>query len=122
MAKKKTAGAKFENARISLKSSRIICNEIRGKPVGRAKKLLEDLVNEKRSLGGKYYTNTAKKILEILINAEANAKAKNMNGERLFIKLAKADKGRTFVRPRSRSGRRGERAKMTHVEILLEER
>jgi len=122
MAKKKTATARFENARISLKSSKIVCKEIKGKKVSRAKQLLEGLISEKHSLDGKYYTNTAKKLLEVLKNAEANAKAKNMNEERLFVSLAKTDKGRTFVRPRSRSGRRGEQAKMSHLEIVLEER
>jgi len=122
MAKKKTAVAKFENARISLKSSKIVCREIKGKKVERAKRMLADLVAGKHSLDGKYYTNTAKKILEVLINAESNAKVKAMDEDRLFINIAKADKGRTFIRPRSRSGRRGERAKMTNLEIILEER
>lgn len=122
MAAKKLAVAKFENARISLKSSKIVCREMKGKKVERAKRMLEGLISEKHSLRGKYYTKTAKKILEVLKNAEANARIKAMNEERLFISSAKADKGRTFVRPRSRSGRRGERAKMTHLEIIVEER
>jgi ribosomal protein L22 len=122
MAKKKTAIAKFENARISLKSSKIVCREIKGKKVERAKRILEGLIAGKHSLGGKYYTKTAKKILEVLINAESNAKVKAMDEGRLFINITKADKGRTFIRPRSRSGRRGERAKMTNLEIILEER
>jgi ribosomal protein L22 len=122
MAKKKTGSAKSENARISLKSSRILCRELKGKKVSKAKAQLQGMVDGKRDLKGKYYTNTAKKILEVLINAEANAKAKAMNEERLFIGVIKSDKGRTYTRPRSRSGRRGERAKMTHLEIILEER
>lgn len=119
---KKKGTAKFENARISLKSSKILCNELKGKRVDKAKAMLQGLVDGKRSLSGKYYTNTSKKILEVLKNAEANAKMKAMNEERLFISSIKADKGRTFIRPRSRSGRRGERAKMTHLEIILEEK
>lgn len=122
MKEKKIAIAKVENARISLKSSKILCKEIKGKKIQRAKAILDGLVTGKHSLNRKYYTNTAKKILEVLINAEANAKAKLMNEERLFVSVAKSNKGRTFVRPRSRSGRRGERAKMTHLEIILEER
>jgi ribosomal protein L22 len=122
MVKKKTGSAKFENARISLKSSRIICKALQGKKADKAKAMLQGMVDGKRSLNGKYYTNASKKILEVLKNAEANAKAKMMNEESLFVILVKADKGRTFVRPRSRSGRRGEKAKMTHLEIILEER
>jgi ribosomal protein L22 len=122
MATKKLATAKFENARVSLKSSKILCKGIKSKKVVRAKAMLEGMISGKHSLGRKYYTNTAKKILEVLKNAEANGKAKGMDEERLFVSVAKAGKGRTFSRPRSRSGRRGEQAKMTHLEIILEER
>jgi len=128
MAKKKTkttkttASARVENARVSLKSSKILCKEIKGKKVERAKALLEGLISEKHSLGGKYYTKTANKLLEVLKSAEANARVKMMDETKLFVMSAKCDKGRTFMRPRSRMGRRGERAKMTHLEIIVEER
>ncbi len=122
MVKKKLASAKSENARVSLKNSKILCKEIKGKKVKRAKAILEGLIAGKHSLNGKYYTKTAKKILELLNSAEANAKTKEMDEERLFVALVKADKGRTFIRPRSKMGRRGERAKMTHLQIILEER
>ncbi len=120
--KTKKASACVKDARISLKSSKILCKEIRGKKVEKVKALLEDLVSEKRSLGGKHYTNTTKKFLEVLKSAEANARAKMMDESRLFVISAKADKGRTFVRPRSSMARRGQRAKMTHLEIILGER
>ena len=119
---KKLGTAKSENARISLKSSKIVCKAIKSKRVSKAKAQLQGMADGKRSLDGKYYTNTVKKILEVVINAEANAKAKDMDADRLFVSMIKADKGRTYVRPRSRSGRRGERAKMTHLEVVLEER
>ena len=119
---KKTASARVEDARVSLKSSKILCKEIRGKKVKKTRILLEGLVSEKHSLGGKYYTKTAKKFLEVLKNAEANAKVREMDETKLFVISAKADKGRTFIRPRSRMGRRGERAKMTHLEIILGEK
>ncbi len=121
-ASKKRASAKAIDARISLKSSRIICNKLRETRVSKSKKLLEGMIAEKRSLNKKYYTKTVKKILELLVNAEANAASKGLDKERLFIYMIKADKGRTFNRPRSKMGRRGERAKMSHIEIVLGEK
>jgi ribosomal protein L22 len=118
----KTATAKLKDARVSLKKSKLLFKVIRGKRVDKSKALLEGLISQKRSLAGKYYTNTAKKILELLINAEASAKAKTMDESRLSVIYAKASKGRTFMRPRSRMGRRGEVAKMSHLEIILGER
>ena len=61
-----TASARVEDARVSLKSSGILCKEIRGKKVERVKAMLEGLVAEKHSLRGKYYTKTAKKFLEVV--------------------------------------------------------
>lgn len=120
--KKTVASACVKDARISLKSSKILCKEIKGKKVERAKALLEGLVSEKHSLRGKYYTKTAKKFLEVLKSAEANARVKMMDEAKLFVISARRDKGRTFMRPRSRMGRRGERAKMTHLEIIVGEK
>jgi len=99
---KKTASACVKDARVSLKSSKILCKEIKGKKVEKAQALLEGLVSEKHSLRGKYYTKTANKLLEILKSAEANARVKMMDDSRLFVISAKANKGRTFMRPRSR--------------------
>ncbi|MEM7825717.1 MAG: uL22 family ribosomal protein [Candidatus Aenigmatarchaeota archaeon] len=118
----KTASACLEDARVSLKHSVVLCKEINNKRVEKAKKILEMLINRKISLNGKYYTNAAKKILEILKTAEANAKVKNLNPERLFVKNAKADKGRVFIKPKSRWRLRGRKAKVTRIEINLEER
>jgi len=60
--------------------------------------------------------------LEILSYAEANANVKGLNTERLYVKSAKADKGRTFIRPKTRFKSRGRRAKSTNLKIILEER
>ena len=116
------ASATIKNARISLKNSLIICKKIRGKNVEKAKSFLENLINRKISIEGKYYTNAAKKILEVLKNAEANALKKGLNLERTFIKIAKADKGEKFIRPKSRWRFRGREAKSTHITIIVEER
>ena len=120
--KKKFGKAKIKDAKISLKDSKIICGQLRNKRVSKSKSMLQDMIDRKRNLNRKYYTNAVKKILEVLTNAEANAVEHQLDQERLFIYTIKADKGRTFYRPRSGLRRRGERAKMTHIEITVGEK
>jgi len=114
--------AQIRNARVSLKHSITLCRHIKGKKLEKARRLLEDLINKKRSINGKYYTNTAKKLLEVLKNAEANAKNKGLNLEKVFVKVAKADKGGVRHRARTRFTIRPHRGKSTHLYIELEER
>jgi ribosomal protein L22 len=116
------ANAKARDARISFKKSIILAKALRRKKVSSALQLLRELKAEKKSLKGKYYTKTTDKFLEVLLAAEANAKKKNLNTDRLFIKIVKANKGYKFIRPRSRFGLRGTEAKMTNLEIIVEER
>jgi len=111
-----------EGARISLKDSKILCNKLRKSRVEKAKALLGDLVAKKTSLEGKYYTSASKKILEVLGSAEANAAAKGLDTDKLFIAVIKVDRGQTFMRPRSRTKLRRQQAKSANVEIVLEER
>ncbi len=113
--------AKIENAGISFKSSLIVCRSIKNMSLAKGKKLLEDLIEEKRSLKGKYYTSACKKILEVLKSTEANARSKNLNLEKLFI-LPKVNKGSKLITPKSRSKFRGRKSKQTNLEIILEER
>lgn len=118
----KTAVAKETSASISFKSSLIICREIKGKKVEKVKKILKDILNKKRSLNGKYYTNAVKKFLDILKTAEANAKEKNLAVDRLFVRNAIANKGETKYRPKTRWRLRGRKQKSTNIEIVVEER
>lgn len=118
----KTATAKENDARVSFKNSMILCKIIKGKKVSKAKRLLEDLIESKRSLRGKYYTKTSKKFLEILKTTEANAKRKNLEVEKLWIRNSTANRGRAFILPKSRYGMRGRKAKSTNIEITVEER
>ena len=118
----KTASAKIENARISIKQSVAICKEIKGKKLKSAKRFLEDLLDKKISLNRKYFPTTANQILETLESAEANAKQKGLAEEKLFIRKIKADKGYRFMRPRSRWNLRGRKVKSTILAIELGER
>jgi large subunit ribosomal protein L22 len=116
------AKAVQKNARISLKHALAICRAIRKKKLDKAKKFLQNLIEKKVSLNKKYYTKAAKQILKILESAEANAKNKNLNPEKLFVENARASKGEKFIRPKSRAKFRGRKAKSTNIEIILGER
>jgi len=118
----KIATASETGAPVSFRHSRIICGEIKGKKVDKAKKILEDISNGKRDLDGKYYTKTVNKILDIIKSAEANAKQKNLAVDRLFIKNATADKGEAMYRPKTRWNLRGRRQKSSNIKIVVEEK
>lgn len=118
----KAAIAKGTNAVVSLKTSRLLLREIKGKKVNRVKKFLEGLVNKKRDVDGQYHTKTARKILDIVKSAEANAKNKTMNVDRLFIRNARADKAEKRVLAKSRAPHRGRVGKSASIEIVVEER
>ncbi|MEM5853050.1 MAG: uL22 family ribosomal protein [Candidatus Aenigmatarchaeota archaeon] len=118
----KIAKAKISNARISLKHSLVLCKHLKGKKLEKAKKFLQDLVEEKTDIEGKHYTKTSKIFLELLKSVEANATQKGLNAEKLFIKNLKVDKGLRFYRPRSLWHLRRQRAKSVHVSVEVEER
>lgn len=120
--KKRSIAARAWDAGVSLKSSKIIADAIRGRKLDKAVKLLEDLTDEKRNIRGRFYTKTAEKFIELLRNAESNAKVVGMDGARLHVYVARASKGRTFFRPRSKLGRSGEKAKLSNIEIVVGEK
>jgi ribosomal protein L22 len=118
----KKATSSIQNAEISLKQSLIICDQLRGKKLESGKKFLETLIDKKNNLDGKFYPTTAKKFLDMLESAEANAKVKNLTAEKLFIKKIKADKGYRYMRPKSRWRFRGRRVKSSTIQVEVEER
>ncbi|MFA4819717.1 MAG: uL22 family ribosomal protein [Candidatus Aenigmatarchaeota archaeon] len=106
--------------KISMKASMVLCNVIRGKPLTRARRLLEDLIAQRRSLHGKYYTKAAKGIIILLSSCEKNAEFRGLDMNRLFVH-ASAHKG-TNIRRRRRKGAFGSKLKSTNMEIMLVER
>lgn len=106
--------------RISRKSSVIVCKKLNSMKLEKSKSFLQNLINEKEALNGKYYTNVANEMLRLLASAEANAEAKGLDINRLHV-FASAHKGFTFWRPRNWKQRRTKR-KMTNMQIVLEER
>ncbi|MBU5689943.1 MAG: uL22 family ribosomal protein [Candidatus Aenigmatarchaeota archaeon] len=118
----KTAKAKRTNARVSMKDANVIFKKLRRKKLEKAKAFLQRLIDKKEDIDGKYYTGACKVILELLEDVQANAEAKNLDTEKLFIKKLAANKSFTFVLPKSRITHRGRRAKMCHLEVEVEER
>ncbi len=114
---KKSAKVYGRALRISTKSSVTVCKAISKKNLQKGKILLQDIMLKKRSLNGKYYTNTTKEILSLLGSAEANAEFKGLDTSRMII-YASAHKGFGFMRPR-RLKLRGMRRKMTNVQVVL---
>lgn len=114
--------AKSMGAKISFKNSEEVLKAIRNKRIGAAKKILNDLAKERKPLGKKFYTSASTQILNTLESAEANAKQKNIDTQKLFVKIAKADKGYKFIRPKTAAKFRGRQGKITNIEIVLEER
>jgi len=118
--KENHAKAFGRNLKISSKNAAIICRVIRGKKLKVVKRLLNDLIDKKRSLGGKYYTNAAKEIKKLLESCEKNAEFLGLDTNSLFVH-ASATHG-TIVRRRRRKAAFGSRMKMTNVEIILIEK
>jgi large subunit ribosomal protein L22 len=106
--------------RISTKGSVVVCRAVSGMRLEKGKALLQDLLDQKRSLSGKYYTNVAKQILNIIKSAESNAESKGLDTDRLHIHVS-AHQGFTFYRPRGWKRRREQR-KVTNLQIVLEVR
>ena len=106
--------------RISQKSASIVSRAIKNKPLNRAKRLLQDLKDERRTLEGKYYSKAVKAMLILLNSCEKNAEFKGLDMDRLFV-FASAHKGAN-IRRRRRKGAFGSTMKNTNMEILLIER
>lgn len=118
--KKKSARVYGRGTRVSTKSSVIVCRAVTGMRLEKGKAFLQDLLDQRRSLSGKYYTRTTKEILGLIRSAENNAESKGLDIENLHIHLT-AHTGFTFYRPRGWKRRR-EQAKVTNLQVVLEAR
>lgn len=118
--KYKHAKAFGRNLRISKKSAAVLCAAVRNKPLTRAKRLLNDLKENRRSLRGKYYSDTVEGVLQLLESCEKNAENLGLDAERLFVH-ASAHQG-TMMRRRRRKSGFGSQLKATNLEIILVER
>lgn len=121
---------------ISSKQSIEVCNFLRNRKLTVAKKLLEEVMRMDRAVpfkrftggvghrkgnmaSGRYPVKTCSKILTIVKSAEANAQNKGLNSNNLVLTHISANTG-TRIQRHKRKGAR--RAKMTHIEVILEEK
>ncbi len=87
----------------------------------KAMKILEELVEGKRNIEGKYYTNTAKALLRIFKSVEANARFRGFDVNSLWIKSLSVNKGPTLHR-RRRKREFGTRLKIAHIKLVVEKK
>lgn len=118
--KEKSVKVYGRGLRVSRKNSVIVCKEISGKPLLKAKALVERLVSQEQDLEGKYYTNVSKQILELLRSAENNTENKGLDAERMTV-MASAHQGYRYFRPRRFKNRR-QRRKVTHIQVVCQEK
>jgi len=132
--KEHTARAAGKALPISIKHSVEVCNFIRFLQLQKAKKFLQEVINQKRavpykqynigishkkSIGpGRYPINTCKEILKILESAESNAQFKGLNTANLVINHLSAHKASTPWH----YGRHRGKMKRTDIQIILEEK
>ena len=98
-----------------------VCKALNRKKFVDAKKMLEDVVSEKRSLKGKYFTKTSREILKLLNQIENNAKNKNLDVNAMFLFIS-ASKGPTLHRARRKWRKFGSRLKMCNVQAVLSDK
>lgn len=105
--------AKLNNVRIAPRKMRFITELIKGMPVDRAEAQL--LFNKRRPSDA---------LLILLRSAKANAKNKNMNTEKLFIKRIIVDQGTVLKRflPRAMGRATPLNKRSSHVTLELAER
>jgi large subunit ribosomal protein L22 len=129
------ARAMGRELRVSPKHAIEICNNLSGMGLGKAKSLLEDVIEVKRpikftrfnrGLGhrkgvgpGRYPKNASMAILKLLNEAEANAEYKGLGVDNLRIKHIAAQHARVV---QGRFKGRAHNTPTTHVEVVLEEK
>jgi ribosomal protein L22 len=98
-----------------------VCKFLNRKKFPEAKKNLEDLLNKKTSLNGKYFTKTTEEILKVLNQLEKNAKVKEPDISNLFLFIS-AHRGPTLHRARRRWRKFGSRLKICHIQAVLSDK
>jgi len=116
-----TAKACTHNARVSVKNTKPVCRAVRGMYLDRAKRFLEDVAKQKRSIGGKYYTKSTLEVLNLIKSAEKNAEFKNLDLDRIYIAHIAALDGTRMLRRRHKR-KLGMKLKTAHLEIILKEK
>jgi large subunit ribosomal protein L22 len=109
------------NARVSVKNTKHVCKAVRGLNLERAKKLLEDILKQRKNLDGKYYTKSTREVLNLIKSAEKNAEFNNLDLDNIYIAHISALNGTKMYR-RKHKRSFGMKMKTAHLEIILKER
>lgn len=138
----KTVKASAREIRVSHKSAREVCRTIKGMMLTKAKQYLKEVVDKKKPVpfrrftkklghrhglvkayAGRYPVKTAKHVLKVLEEAEANAENKGLDIDRLRIIHAAASQGMKIKRFKPRAqGRASPRFEiLSHIEVVLQE-
>lgn len=115
------AKANSQNLRISVKNAKPVCKAVRGLELKKAKNFLANVLKEKKSINGKYYSKTTKEVLNIIESGEKNAEFKNLDLDNVYIAHIAALEG-THMHRRRRKNKFGSKIKSAHLEIILKER
>lgn len=140
----KTAKAILKNTGVSLKYATEILREIKGQPVNKAIARLQRICEMKEALplrkynkkvahrkgypkagvkSGRYPINTAKKVIEMLELAKANADFKGLEAEKLLVIHGFASQGfrRMGLQPKGKIGGKLRLKKSVHLEVIVME-
>ena len=125
---------------ISPKKSYEVLNAIRGLPLDRARRVLEDAESHLRAIPfrrynqetahhrgtgpGRYPEKVVRALLQLLTNAEANAEYEGLDVDRLYVHVASSARGRILkaTMPRAQGRATAWNEQTTNVEIVLAER
>lgn len=114
---KKSVRVYGRGVNVSEKDSKVLCKQINGKNLIKAKALLERLLAQTQNLDGKYYTKATGEMLSLLKSAESNAEFKGLDLERMIVQ-ASVHNGYRFMRPRRFKMRRQQK-KVANVQVIL---
>ncbi len=114
---KKSMAYASTTEKISEKSSLMIAREINGMKFESAKNFLQDMLDGRKSLRGKFYTKSAEGILNLLKSAENNAVIKGIDTAQLKVRIS-IHKGPNIHRSR-RKRSFGTKMKMTNLQVVL---
>ncbi|MBI4394524.1 MAG: 50S ribosomal protein L22 [Euryarchaeota archaeon] len=136
-----TARAMGRELHVKPKYAVNVCRAVRGMPLTRAKKFLEDVMEKKVAVPyfrhirhvqhrpgkigpGRYPVKTASKILEMIKAAEANAEYKGLDPEKMYISHISAQKAASQAgsRPRAQGRATPWNTSRCHVEVVLSEK
>jgi large subunit ribosomal protein L22 len=125
---------------MSPKKTYEVLNAIRGLPLDRAERFLEEVIELKRAVPfrrynqetahkkgigpGRYPRKVAKNLLQVLHNARENAEYEGLDTDRLFVKVAASGRGkiRKATMPRAHGRGTAWHEQTTNVELILAER